>query len=195
MTADFVLAVDLDGVCCDYTAAIRPHVEHYTGKPLPTAGPDDWDFASWGVPDHTAFLSIHSRAVDAGIFRTAQAISGASDILWALSDLGVRIRIVTHRLLISGAHGQVVADTADWLELHDIPYRDLLFLEDKASVDAHLFIDDAPHNILALQAAGKRTLTFAQPYNKKTPGNRATDWPAVWQAVYEQVTDLERMTV
>ena len=46
-----------------------------------------------------------------------------------------------------------VADTAAWLDIHKIPYRDLCFLGAKPQVEADAYIDDAPHNIEQLRAA------------------------------------------
>jgi len=66
----------------------------------------------------------------------------------------VWIRLITHRLYTNWGHAVAVADTVEWLDHHSIPYRDLCFLGDKPQVDAHAYVDDAPHNIEALRSSG-----------------------------------------
>jgi 5'-nucleotidase len=82
----------------------------------------------------------------------------------------VWIRIITHRLLFNGLHEPSAADTAVWLDQHDIPYRDLCFIGDKAMVGADLYIDDSPHNIVNLREAGRTAVVFDQRYNRHLDG-------------------------
>ena len=106
-------------------------------------------------------------------------IDGCAEALWRLSDAGVWIRIITHRLYVNWGHHEAVADTVAWLDEHGIPYRDLCFLGAKPEVQADLYIDDAPHNIEALRAAGNEVIAFAQPYNADVGGLRAATWDEV----------------
>ena len=62
------------------------------------------------------------------IFRTMPAFEGVAEVLWRLSDAGIWIRIITHRLYVNWGHATAVADTVDWLDAMNIPYRDLCFL-------------------------------------------------------------------
>ena len=57
-----------------------------------------------------------------------------------------------------------------WLDQHGIPYRDLCFLGDKPEVEADAYVDDAPHNVEALRAAGNDVIVFDQPYNGHVDG-------------------------
>src|SRR3546814_1849883 len=70
------------------------------------------------------------------------AIEGCAAALWRLSDAGVWIRLITHRLYVNWGHQEVVADTVAWLDEHGIPYRDLCFLGQKPEVQADVYVDD-----------------------------------------------------
>ena len=61
-------------------------------------------------------------------------VPGAAEALWRLSDAGVWIRLITHRLYANWGHAVAVADTVAWLDEAGIPYRDLCFLGDKPQV-------------------------------------------------------------
>ena len=86
------------------------------------------------------------------------------------------IRIITHRLYVNWGHQVAVSDTVEWLDRHQIPYRDICFLGAKPEVEADLYVDDAPHNVLALRAAGNRVVIFDQPYNRDLDGDRVRSW-------------------
>ncbi|MEM9134458.1 MAG: hypothetical protein AAF962_08345 [Actinomycetota bacterium] len=176
----FVLGVDLDGVCADYTAGLRRVVAADRG-----VAPEDlpiersWGFQEWGLSIDD-FNRLHRRGVvDDRMMRTLPVIEGAADALWRLSDAGIWIRIITHRLYLNWGHAEVVSDTVHWLDEARIPYRDLCFLGDKPEVGADAYIDDAPHNVEALREAGNEVIVFEQPYNLDMVGPRAADWSEV----------------
>lgn len=175
----FVLGVDLDGVCADYTAAFRKVVAEELGVDPSTLGPQTtWDFSGWGIRDRDHFLELHHAAViDHRMFSWMEAIEGAADALWRLSDeCGVWIRVITHRLHVKGGHSVAVSDTCLWLDAHNIPYRDICFLGAKPQVGADLYIDDSPSNIAALRGAGCNAVVFDQPYNRHVDGPRVSGW-------------------
>ena len=172
-----VLGVDLDGVCADYTTAFRAiaaaelEVEQ-SALPLERS----WDFSEWGL-SRDQFQELHHRAVtDHRMLRDMPVMEEAAESLWRLSDAGVWIRIITHRLYVNWGHARAIADTVDWLDGNRIPYRDICFLGDKPQVGAHLYIEDAPHNVTALQESGNRVIVFDAPYNRDLAGPRAVDW-------------------
>lgn len=186
---EFVLAVDLDGVCGDYTSAFRKVVAAQTGRdPSELGEQTTWDFDGWGITGRDHFLDLHTHAVARRrIFAVMDAFQGCSETLWTLSDAGVYIRIVTHRLHGKGHHAIAVSDTVTWLDAHDIPYRDLCFLGDKASVGANTYIDDGPHNIMDLRAAGADAIVFDQAYNRDLDGPRAKSWAELGEMVTERL--------
>ncbi len=177
----FVLGVDLDGVVADHTGRFREIMAEVRGvDPESMPLERSWDFHEWGF-DPDDYEHYHRLAVmEHDMFRTMSVIEGAADVLWRLSDAGIWIRIITHRLYVHWGHEKAVADTAAWLDVHRIPYRDLCFLGAKPQVEADAYIDDAPHNIVQLRAAGNTVIVFDQPYNRHLgDGLRASTWSDV----------------
>ena len=174
---DFVLGVDLDGVCADYTTAFAEVVAAERGiSPTELTTEVSWDFAEWGL-GREEFLRLHRVGVqERHMFRSMPAMEGVADALWRLSDAGVWIRIITHRLVTNWGHALIVSDTVDWLDTNRIPYRDLCFLGAKPEAQADAYIEDAPHNIAALRTGGNTVVVFDQPYNRDLDGPRAADW-------------------
>jgi len=177
---EFVLAVDLDGVCGDHAEAFRRVVAIERGVALESLpAQQSWNFHEWGLTDGD-FDELHRRAVlTHRMFRDMPVIEGASEALWRLSDAGVWIRIVTHRLWANWGHAVAVADTVAWLDDAAIPYRDLCFLGRKPAVEADLYVEDAPHHVAELRAAGNAVVVFDQPYNQGLAGPRAGSWAEV----------------
>jgi 5'-nucleotidase len=191
---ELVLGVDLDGVCADYEGAFRQSVARQFGRDesdLPPQTVMD-AYSQWGLT-FEEFERAHRRAVlEDRMFRHMEPMEGVSEALWELSDLGVWIRIITHRLIFNWAHEVSAADTAAWLDLHRIPYRDLCFIGDKPNVGADMYIDDSPRNIVDLRLAGKTAIVFDQAYNRDLPGPRVSAWSEVVQAVREELDARSR---
>lgn len=186
----FVFGVDLDGVCADYTLAFRNFCADRLGvEPESLPLERSWDFREWGF-DQAKFEELHRAAVTEGrILADLEPIAGAAESLWRLSDAGVWIRIVTHRLYVNWGHAAAAGDTVDWLDAAKIPYRDLCFVGAKRDVGADAYIDDGPHNIVNLRAAGRTAIVFTQPYNRDLDGLRADTWDQVEEIVYQLMTD------
>ena len=184
----FVLGVDLDGVVADHTSRFREILADIRGVPPETYSLDrSWGFTEWDLGPGE-FEQMHRRAVmEHDMFRTMDVIEGAADALWRLSDAGVWIRIITHRLYVNWGHEKAVGDTAAWLDRQRIPYRDLCFLGAKPEAEADAYIDDAPHNVEALRARGNRVIVFDQPYNRSCADPRATTWAEAEGLVMELV--------
>lgn len=186
MSGDFVFGVDLDGVCADYHLGFRDVAAAELGvDPESLSRPDGWGYQHWGIDDDD-FIRLHKLAVtEKRMLRTLPVMEGCPDALWRLSDLGVWIRIITHRLYVNWGHATTVGDTVAWLDEHRIPYRDICFLGDKPQVGADAYIDDAPHNIEALRRAGQTVIAFDQPYNRDFCQPRAANWREVEELVCE----------
>ncbi len=188
----FILGVDLDGVVANHTARFREIMAELRGVDEDTMPMErSWDFQEWGFgPDD--YAHYHRIAVmEHDMFRTMPVIEGAADALWRLSDAGIWIRIITHRLYVHWGHEKAVADTAAWLDIHTIPYRDLCFLGAKPQVEANAYIDDAPHNIEQLRAAGNTVIAFEQPYNRDVDeGPKANSWAQVEEIVIDLATEF-----
>jgi 5'-nucleotidase len=180
----FVFGVDLDGVCADYTLAFRGVAAEQLGVPVDALPLErSWDFHEWGFGPGD-YERIHRIAIlERRILRDLAVIDGAADALWRLSDAGVWIRVITHRLYVNWSHATAVTDTVAWLDAARIPYRDICFLGAKPEVEADAYIDDGPHNIEALRANGNDVIVYDQPYNRHLPGPRATSWSDVEEIV------------
>ena len=190
MNGSFTLGVDLDGVVADHTRRFRDILAEIRGIEPETLPLDrSWDFAEWGLAPGE-YSELHRLAVmEYDMFRTMEVIDGAADALWRLSDAGVWIRIITHRLYVNWGHEKAVGDTAAWLDAHRIPYRDLCFLGAKPEADADAYIDDAPHNVEQLRTLGNIAIVFDQPYNRSLAGPRAASWVEVEAIVSELVAE------
>jgi 5'(3')-deoxyribonucleotidase len=189
-TVTFTLGLDLDGVCGDYTAGFRHFVARDAGVTESSIGEQThWSFvrSGWPLRDEDHFHQVHAHAVRDGLFRMMPPIAGVSENLWRLSDAGVYIKVITHRLCVNGTHATAAGDTVAWLDaptgpIRDgvpaarVPYRDICFTADKTQVGADIYIDDAPHNITALRAAGATVICFDAPYNRTIDGLRARTW-------------------
>jgi len=189
-----VLGVDLDGVCADYEGAFRDSVVRQLGKDpagLPPQTVMD-AYSQWGL-SLEEFEEAHRRAVvEDRMFRHMRPMPGVSEALWELSDIGVWIRIITHRLIFNWAHEVSAADTAAWLDAHQLPYRDLCFIGDKPDVGADLYVDDSPTNIVSLREADRAAIVFDQPYNRHLPGPRARSWDEVLSLVRAELAARDR---
>ena len=183
-----MLGVDLDGVCGDHNRIFRDIVaKELSVDPSSLPLERSWGFKEWGLSSDD-FERLHERAVvEHRMFRDMPVIEGAAEALWRLSDQGVWIRIISHRLYVNWGHAVAAGDTADWLDRAKIPYRDLCFIGVKSALHADLYIDDGPHNIEAFQKDGREVVIFDQPYNQHLKGRRAYNWVEVEQYVLEQV--------
>jgi len=182
----FVFGVDLDGVCADYTAGFRDIVAAQLGVAPETLPLDrSWDFREWNFRPGD-FERFHRIAVlQQRMFRTLPVVPGAPEALWRLSDAGIWIRIITHRLYVNWGHEIAISDTAAWLDTHRLPYRDICFLGAKPEVEADMYVDDAAHNVLGLRELGNNVIVFDQPYNRELAGPRAADWTQVEEIVLD----------
>ena len=186
-----IIGCDLDGVAARYVQGLRAEVGSAFGltpEQILTELPDplDYGFTNWKIIGDK-FKEYHTNAVDAGLYAKLEAFEGASKVLWQLSDEGYYIRIITSRFVKHGQNAKVVADTAIWLDKNDIPYRGLDFEKNKTEVFADIYIDDAPMNIDAFHAKGKKVIVFDAPYNQDTEdfGLRAYNWDDVLRLIHE----------
>jgi 5'(3')-deoxyribonucleotidase len=184
------LGVDLDGVVADHTRRFREILADIRGvDPEMYPLERSWDFGEWGLAPGE-YADLHRIAVmEYDMLRTMNVIPGAADALWRLSDAGVWIRVITHRLYVNWGHNKAIGDTAAWLDIHRIPYRDICFLGAKPEVEADAYIDDAPHNIKQLREHGNTVIIFEQPYNRGLDGLRAREWAEVESIVSDLVAE------
>jgi 5'(3')-deoxyribonucleotidase len=185
MSRRFVFGVDLDGVCADFYAGLRPIAAEWLGVDVGTLP----ERVSWGLPEWVVnrapggYEALHKFAVtQRELFRRLPPMPGAPRALRILSKEDIRIRIITHRFFIKYFHQVAARQTIEWLDYHDIPYWDLCFMQEKTAVGADLYIEDSPKNIATLRGEGQRTIVFTNSTNEDLAGPRADSW--------EEVVDL-----
>jgi 5'(3')-deoxyribonucleotidase len=193
----FILGVDLDGVVGDFYSAMRKIAAEWLNKPLETLTTEvTYGLDEWGIAEFGGYSRLHRFAVtQRNIFRDMEPIRNAPAILRKLSNQGIRIRIITHRLFLKYSHRNSITQTVDWLDNYDIPYWDICFMNDKGAVGAHVYIDDAPENIISLRNLGCKTIIFSNSTNRNLPGPRADDWFEVEHLVMEAKEEWRTGTV
>jgi 5'-nucleotidase len=190
MKRKVILGIDIDGTTGYYVEALRKFCADKLGltpEQIESELPDpiDYHFSNWPeVTDN--FIEMHSEAVDMGLYEWMDAIPNASKTLWKLNDEDYHIHFITSRFVKHKKNRIVVVSTANWLDKHNMPYRDLSFKENKTHVYADIYIDDSPSNIKAFQSQGKHVIIFDAPYNKDLEGRRAYNW----QEVYDHIHDI-----
>lgn len=177
MDRKFILGVDLDGVCADYFDMILPIAKEWLGVDyLPET--TDYSFSSWGVDKAPkGYKAMHKfGVVQRDMFTKMKPMAHAPQVLRRLSEKNILIRIVTNRLCIKNHHAEAIIQTVKWLDNYGVPYWDLCFIKDKSTVDADLYIEDAPHNIKKLRGMGRNVLCFRNPTNKSIKEDVAYGW-------------------
>jgi 5' nucleotidase, deoxy (Pyrimidine), cytosolic type C protein (NT5C) len=177
-TSNFVLGIDLDGVCADFVAGIRPLAAEWLGVPADdlTTQPSH-DFPEWNLEDAGGFNSLYRWAVTRReLFkRMPPMINSALTLRRLYYNQNIRIRLITYRLYFEFFHKVAIDQTVDWLDHHDFPYCDLCFMREKAAVGADLYVEDNVANIQALRDAGKEVIAFGpQAAGMALP--RAASW-------------------
>jgi len=193
--SDFILGVDLDGVCADFTAGLRRIAAEWLGVEEITLHPEPTiNFPEWNLDSAGGFDALYRYAVTRrDLLRTLPPVKGASLALRRLwASKRIRIRIITHRLYFEFFHRIAVTQTIEWLDQHDFPYWDLCFMKDKAAVGADLYIEDSPSNVEALRAANKKVIAFINSTNRHLAPPRAAEWTEVEKLVVQEFEAWER---
>lgn len=94
---------------------------------------------------------------------------GAVQELRKVKTLGHEIIIVTARGYFKHGH-RIKAQTKRWLKTWKVPYDELYFTKDKASVALDMMVDDNVGNYDMLVAAGVETYLLNRPWNQR-PGD------------------------
>jgi len=162
------VGIDLDGVCYDFTRAIA---ECHTGpdNPYPNEKFPEakrWEFyLDWGW-SLAEFVAHCDKAVDQGyLFRMGEPLNDAREQLERLREQGHKIVLITDRSF--GERSEV--NTYEWLEDYEIPFDEIYFTADKASIPVDWHIDDKVENIEAMLAAGVRAILHDRPWNQHGP--------------------------
>jgi len=194
--SSFIFGVDLDGVVGDFYGTIRNIAAEWLNEPLDSLTSEvSYGLKEWGIDVYGGYDRLHRFAVtQRNIFNDMKPIEHAPAILRKLSNKGIRIRIITHRLFLKYSHNTTIRQTIDWLDNYDIPYWDICFMADKGAVGAHVYIDDSPENIKNLRKLGCNTIVYTNSTNRDLPGPRANDWFEVEKIVMEAMEEWKTGT-
>lgn len=177
-----VFGVDLDGVCADFYRGLRLIAAEWLGTDVGNLSERvSWGLPEWGIDKAPGgYEALHRFAVtQRKLFRELLPIPGAPAAIRQLSAANVRIRIITHRLIIKYFHQVAAKQTIEWLDYYDIPYWDLCFMKEKAAVGADIYVEDSAENVELLRAENVPTIVFTNSMNKHLPGPRADTWDQV----------------
>jgi 5'(3')-deoxyribonucleotidase len=193
---EFVLGIDLDGVCADFYGKMREVVAEWLGLPIDNLSEEvTYGLSEWGLSP-AEYERVHRFAVtQRDLFLIVQPIPGAAQSLRRLGAEGIRIRVITHRLFVSHFHQVAVAQTVEWLDKHAFPYWDLCFMRDKTLVDANVYIEDTDKQIWALENAGRKVIAFSNPTNaamNPAPAIRASTWQEAEEIIRNHYYDWRR---
>jgi len=195
--SSFILGVDLDGVVGDFYEAMRVIAAEWLNKDLDSLTREvKYGLEEWGIAEYGGYERLHRFAVtQRNLFRDMRPLEDAPSTLRKLSNRGVRIRIITHRLFLKYSHKTTITQTVDWLDNWDIPYWDLCFMNDKGAVGAHVYIDDAPSNIIRLREQGYYTIVFANSTNRDLSGPRVDSWKEAERLIMEAREEWKTGTI
>lgn len=168
------IGIDLDGVVVD---SISRWIEVFN-REVGTAYPAGTLVDTFGTPANEAV----SRRHELEMLIAPPPMAGARDGLNHLRQAGHELVVVTAR------SPRLRGLTEAWLDYHGLAVDSMHFLEggNKGVVAAReglgLFVEDAPHNALAVAEAGVPVLLFDAPYNRDLAHSlirRASGWDGV----------------
>ena len=166
------LMIDIDEVLAEHVAAFRPHAARALGVHVEALhDTPDWDFKAWFDGSGINWRDVHDAAIKAGMLLSMDPRPGASETMQELYQ-HYKIVVCTSRT----PDPVSVADTVDWLNVHQIYYDDLLFMSDKSLVDVTWRIDDSPRHAEAFLAKGQRYIIWDAYYNQGVDGPRVRSW-------------------
>jgi len=194
---EFILGVDLDGVVGDFYGAMRIIAAEWLNKPVESLTAEvTYGLKEWGIDEYGGYERLHRFAVNQrNLFRDMNPIENAPSTLRKLSNRGIRIRIITHRLFLKYSHRAAINQTVEWLDNWDVPYWDICFMNDKGAAGAHVYIDDAPVNINRLRELGCYTIVFTNSTNRELPAPRVDTWKEAENLIMEAREEWKTGTI
>lgn len=183
----FVVGLDLDGVCADFYGHMKEICAEWTNTPISELTDNvKYGLAEWNMTKKT-YEQMHRFAVtQREFFRKLPPMPGAAQAIRRLSNEGARIRIITHRLFIANFHQMAVTQTVEWLDYYAFAYSDLCFMKDKNLVEADIYVEDNPDNILELERSQKKVVAYTNSTNAHlmlTDAIRVNTWNDVETAI------------
>ena len=161
----------MDGVIANWVKGLRAHVAARNAvADRELALNVSWDLSEWGVDDPAATIREFLLSPMSGRLKL---VAGADAGVARLQSAGFRVLAVTRRDNMVGDDAGDRSRTreivhqwfADKPEL-GIDAADITFTEDPVSVDADVWVDDAPRRVRRLVEADKPVWLLPQPWNR-----------------------------
>lgn len=163
------IGIDIDGVVYNWVDQYRRFALEYLGMcNMPEV--TEWSFyKEWGITT-PEFLSHLSDYPDF-IYGQGRQVTGAVNGLRLLSDEGHKLYALTAR------PDEAIDVTFDWLLNLGVRWHGIVVGDDKGQLKTDVMLDDGPHNIEALQAAGHpRPIVFDRLWNRHVKAERVDTW-------------------
>lgn len=186
-----VVAVDLDNVICDTDPKIRGIIERISGISLSQDEITNYAYSraliNRGI-ESSAAKQIVKEAIE--VFHESECLNvepvdGALDGIYKLLNASFSIVIPTSR------PDTCEENTKEWLSSFEMPYHELLFLEDKTrnAQSWTYLIEDAMHHAHAVCEAGTPVCILDYPWNRTTSScqfiYRVKDWNEIVNIVIQ----------
>lgn len=170
------IGIDIDGVVYNWVDQYRAFAEwRYDKYDYPEI--EVWSFyKEWGIT--TPEFLDHLASYPEFIYQEGECVPGAVLGLRALSAAGHKLYALTAR------PDEAISVTFDFLLDLGVRWHGIVVGDDKGQLKTDVMLDDGPHNIEALQAAGHpRPIVFSQKWNRYVDAERVFTWPHFVAAV------------
>lgn len=161
------IGMDIDGVLADFAGAANQWIADHLG--VTPRDVDRWDwFVHYGEGHEVAWNELWRAilAPDSTFFLDLAPLEHAREGLRDLLADGHELEFVTAR------PESTKEQTGMWLmdllagSVDGTNVPTLTHVEDKATTDCDIYLDDSPEHLEALAKAGKRVVCMSQPWNK-----------------------------
>jgi uncharacterized HAD superfamily protein/NTP pyrophosphatase (non-canonical NTP hydrolase) len=185
------IAVDLDGVLCDYVGTwfkfcdekgIEYDQNRLNYKSLDLAA---------GLKDPTAYPQWKHLFRNAGWKAKADVMPGAQQFLRHFKERGYKIALVSSRPYRQ--YRRIFPDTIEWLQKNELPYDALIFEENKRewvqkNAGAVLFmVEDDPDQALKMATFGINVYLMGTAYNKRAKHSKITRIVDLAEVIYCEI--------
>lgn len=161
------IACDMDGVISDLEPAWLARYNKDYGDTLTPEQITDWDLTSFVKP--ACGRRIFDYLTDPTLYEEVKPYADAQQGVQNLRKLGHNVIFTTactFGMVDGKAHWLVRYGFTDPQPFSRLPY-DLVAIQDKAHIRAHLMIDDGPHNVTQWLDTGRPAILVQRPHNER----------------------------
>ena len=164
------IGIDVDGVLADYMGAAA-HMGRAHGHTIVDTTPSTYGLVEPGwFPDAEAAAAVMQAVHRDGLASLALLDATAPPAVQELRAAGHRVTVVTARH--PEPDGRSILTR--WLHQHGIDFDELHFETLKSRSGCDVYLDDAPHNIAEIRAAGRHAVVRDTTYNRHVDGHRVS---------------------